>query len=219
MVKKKLCWFEIGLLSILLLICAVGGVRAGSSYYHFLAGEQAWEDGDFETARDLYERSFRSARAMELKQLCEKSRIGLALSLDGLGESEKAAAVLGMEKGWKKIIGPDEWKGPTGQQLYKNVSCWKDLGLLRGEVEIQVFAKGQPAQGVWPRMQVHLGELLLGEVEITSREEHPYFFFTKVETGIYRLKLTFLNDFWELGIGDRWIEIGQVELECERNDW
>ena len=212
-------WFRRGVLGILGLICAVGGVQAGAAYYPFLAGEGAERDGEYGTARGHYEKSAERSQAMGLEGVHGRSRLGLARSLWRLEEKEKAAAVLGMEGDWRRVIQPDEWEGPAGGHLFKNVSCWKDLLLCQGEVKIRVYARGQPARGVWPRMQVRLGGRLLGEADVSSRKAKVYGFFAEVETGTERLEVSFLNDFWKLGGGDRILYIEKAEIAYDEVGW
>lgn len=217
--EKSRGWFGMGMVGVMMVVSVVGLFRVGSAYYHYWEGEAAKREGDFPAARSAYERSGQYSRGLGLEELDGEGRLGLARSLVEMGEAEKAAATLGMEMGWKRVVRPDEWEGPTGSLLFKNVSCWKDMWLPGGEVGIRVQAAGQQAEGEWPRMRVRLGDQLLGEVEVDARKPGGYDFSANVETGAQRLEIALLNDFWELRGGDRWLNIGQVEIELREINW
>lgn len=212
-------WIRIGLWGVLLLICSVGCARATVLAYYLLAGGRAEKAADYRAARDYYGKGAEYSATLGLAGLHQRSTAGLARSLQGLGEPEKAAAVLGLDAGRPRVIQRDEWAGPTGGLLFKNVSCWKDLWLPRGKASIRVHARGSAARGVWPRMQVHLGGRLLGEVEVASKKSQAYEFSTDVEPGRQRLEITFLNDFWELGGEDRSLFVGRAEIGHEEVGW
>ena len=171
------------------------------------------------SARGAYEKSGDYFREVGLDEQYGKSRLALARCLNEMGEAETAAAALEMEAGWKWVVRPEEWEGPTGGHLFKNVSCWKELWLPGGKVGIQVRAAGKDAKGEWPRMRVRLGDEWLGDVEVDSRKSRGYDFTADIETGVQRLEIALLNDFWELGGGDRWLRIGKVEIEYREIDW
>ena len=212
-------WIRRGVLVILALICAAGGVQAGAAYYPLLAGEAAEREAEYETARGYYEKSAERSQALGLEGVYGRSRLGLARSSWRLGERERAATVLGLEEDWGRVIQPDEWEGPAGGHLFKNVSCWKDLWLCQGEVTIEVYARGRPAWDVWPRMQVRLGERLLGEAEVNSQKVKAYAFSAEVGTGTERLEVAFLNDFWKLGVADRSLYIEKGEIAYDEVRW
>ena len=212
-------WLRRGVLGILALICVAGGVQAGGAYYPLLAGEAAERNGEYETARGYYEKSAERSQVLGLEGAYETSRLGMARSSWRLGDREKAAAVLGLDNDWRRVIQPAEWEGPAGGHLFKNVSCWRDLWLCQGEIKIQVHARGRAAKGVWPRMQVRLGGRLLGEVEVSSQKTKVYAFSAKVETGRERLEVSFLNDFWKLGVADRSLYIEKAEIAYDEVRW
>jgi hypothetical protein len=211
--------FGAGIQGILLVICMIGGVRAGSAYFYHLSGVRAEESGAYDRALMNYGRGAEYGQAMGLEGVYENSRMGQAKSLNELGQKERAAAVLELDKDWGRAIQPSEWEGPTGAFLFKNVSCWKDLWLCRGEVEIRLYAWGQAARGIWPRIQVRLGEHIIGEVTVTAMEERSYSFFAEIETGVQRLEIVLLNSFWELGGEHRWVKLGKAEIEYREIRW
>ena len=217
--ERRREWFGLGLVGVLLVIAAVGCFRIGSAHYHHWNGERAKGEGDYSAARDAYEKSGDYSRVLGMDESYGKSRLALARCLNEMGEAEKAAAALEMEPGWKRVVRPEEWEGPTGGHLFKNVSCWKELWLPGGEVAIRVMATGREAEGEWPRMRVRLENGLLGDVEVEAGKPREYDFTADVKTGVQRLEIALLNDFWELGGGDRWLKIGQVEIEYREIDW
>ena len=78
---------------------------------------------------------------------------------------------------------------------------------------IRVFAWGEPAKDIWPGMRVQIGDIILGEADVTSKEAKPYVFHASVGTGRQRLEVSFLNDdynlrpYWNRNL---WIEQAEI---------
>lgn len=205
-----------GLIGVFVIACLVGCVRTGMMLYHHRAGDEAYAGRNYARAVEHYGRVAQLSQALGFEGMRDASVFGQAQIFYEQGEPEKAASILSMEEGFVKKVGPHEWEGPVGGMLYKNTSCWKDLKLYEGEVEIRVFARGYPALKIWPQMRVRLGEKILGEVEVNFQDLRPYVFQTSVKTGTQRLEISFLNDYWKPGSGDRSLQVEQAEIHYQK---
>jgi hypothetical protein len=120
-------------------------------------------------------------------------------------------------------ISPSDWQGKTGGNLYWNAGCQASVTLLRGRVLFTIQARGDPAQGVWPRMVVKLDDEVIGDTNVRSGEWRPYAFTKDVQRGEYTLWVYFTNDFsLEKVVGgkkiseDRNLYVGAVEITHEK---
>ena len=208
-----------GMLGVLAVVCLGGCIRVGTAFYHYQSGEKS-QHKNADVALDHYRRAQELGRVLGLEALRDASLFREAGILFRQGEKGKAAKRLSMEEGFSYSIQPREWEGPAGGILYKHISCWKDLRLFHGKVEIQIFARGQSALDIWPRMRVKLGDEILGEVEVESGEVRPYLFLVEVESGLQRLEISFLNDFHDLLLNsDRNLWVEQAEIHYREIDW
>ena len=207
-----------GMLAVFCVVCIVGGARIGVACYHYLAGDGSRKQAAYDRAVGHYLRAESAARSLGLAGIRDASLFGRAEVLFKQGKEGDAAEILGMEEGFVQVIQPEEWEGPAGGILYTNLSCWKDLQLYAGRIDVQIFARGQPAVSVWPRMQVKLGNRILGEVEVSSSETRPYVLSTDVETGRQRLEISFMNDYYDLP-NDRNLWVEQAEIRYQEIAW
>ena len=208
-----------GILVVFAFICLVGGVRIGKTIYHYRAAIKSQTE-DAREALAHYEHAEESSRSLGLAALQDASLFRRAGLLYKQNAHEQAAKIFSMEEDFIKVVQPKEWEGPAGGKLYKNISCWKDLKLFEGKVEIKVFARGKPALDIWPRMRVKIEDRILGEVDVTSKEFRPYVFHTFVKTGRQRLEISFLNDAFNLQPHwDRSLWIEQAEIHYQEIAW
>lgn len=89
-----------------------------------------------------------------------------------------------------------DWRGKQRGRLYGKGECHATIKLYKGRGRFQIYARGTPAQGVWPHMVIKLGKEVIGETDVTSREWKPYNFTKNVQTGEYTLWVYFTNDFY-----------------------
>jgi hypothetical protein len=200
-------------------VTATGCVRIGSALVQLWQAERAAAEMEYVSARQGFARAGDKIAALGLVSFERRSRIGLARSAYALGDLPAVLDALGMTEGWKRNIERTEWQGPTGAELFKTVSCWKDLLLPAGSLEVRVHARGHGAMDEGPRMRVSLGGQVLGELDVNSYTEQIYSFSAEVGTGAHRLEISFLNDYWEFGVADRWISLGAVEIEYTEIAW
>jgi len=94
------------------------------------------------------------------------------------------------------------WQGPYGGNLAWAGSCWQELDLHSGEVEIVVTASGTPAAGIWPLMILTLDGNHVASSPVKGQGD--YAFRTRVGwTGRHRLAVAFANDSTSDEQGDR----------------
>ncbi|MGQ9730206.1 MAG: carbohydrate-binding domain-containing protein [Candidatus Zipacnadales bacterium] len=75
-------------------------------------------------------------------------------------------------------------------------------GYVAGEVEvargghyrITLVAGGSAAEGVYPIVEISMGESVLGTIELTSSSMRPYSLEADLTPGVYQLRITFTND-------------------------
>lgn len=211
----------IGVLGVFALVSVAGAVQLGEVYSLIRQGGQARQEGDLVAAVNYYQKALALSNRLELEGMQEDVAFSLASAFFAQGEEGKAAAVLGLEEGLVQRVPADAWKGPEGGNLYYLVSCWEDLTLYPGEVEIRIFARGTPALNVWPLMRVKLGEKVLGDLFVTSQESTPYSFLVQVPTkSQQRLEISFLNDYYQADpYLDRNLWIEEAEIHYRHLAW
>ena len=202
------------LIAVFLIVCLIGCVRTGLLFYYFHSAKSSVLGHRSNEAFTQYASVARSGRALNLPGFTDASVFAQAQIMFSRGDSLAAAKLLGLSNDFSKVIDAELWIGPAGGELYTNISCWRDLDLYAGQVEVRIFARGQAALNEWPRMKVMLGDHLLGEVSVHSTELQPYIFQTKTETGVQRLEISFLNDYYDLP-EDRnlWVEDAEVQYK------
>ena len=213
--------FKVGLLGVFAAVCLVGCVQVGAAYYYYKSGEQAQKDGDLDTALYYYERGAKLGKDLNFGDINEICSFKMAGILSRQGRHEESLKALSLEKDFIALVRPEEWEGPEGGNLYYNTSCWKDLSLYKGEVEFRIIAHGSPALDEWPLMRVQLGDEVLGDVFVTSREPQPYTFLVKNGEKVRkRLEISFLNDFHQAKpYIDRNLIVEQAEIQYRRIEW
>lgn len=193
-------------------IGVVGGGRIATAYYHFYAGAKAQQAGQFETALEHIDYAVRSGQQLSLNELGDSALFEKAATLYKSGNSKGAATTLSMTEDFVFQIPKDTWEGPAGGMLYTNINCWKDLTLFDGRIRIKIFARGDAALGIWPRMRVKLGNKLLGEIDVDTPEIQPYTFDVTVERARQRLDIAFTNDYFAPPENrNLWIEHAEVQ--------
>jgi len=198
-------------IAVFVVVCIIGGLRTGQVFYSFHSAESSVRNHLPEKALAQYASATRSGKALKFHGVVESSKFAQAQILFSRGDSVAAAKVLDLSPDFSKVIEAGSWTGPAGGELYTNISCWRDLELYAGEIEVHIFARGQAAVNEWPRMKVMLGNQLLGERVVNSTEFEPYEFQAKIETGVQRLEISFLNDYYDLP-EDRNLWIEQAEI-------
>ncbi len=207
-----------GIPCVFAVICLAGGARAGTAFFHYRAGLKAQGERNVEEALGQYDKAVEMGQKLGIDALVNAALFQKAEVFYRQGDLAKAARALAMEEGFVRTIPDDAWDGPAGGRLYTNISCWKDLNLFEGQAEVQVFAWGQPAIGVWPRMVVRLGGKKLGEVEVASTEAKVYVFSADVKRGLQRLQISFINDYFQPPENrDLWV--GRAEIHYQKINW
>ena len=205
-------WLLTPTMASMLMVCLVGSTRASAALHDHRAARAAEMGGDYVDAVAKFRRAEVRARQLGLAKLEESSRIGRARALSNQGEQEAARRVLGIPADRVIVIAADQWEGPAGPSLAKNVSCWEDVWLLAGTVEVEIQAEGRPARGEWPRVRVELMGELLGEVEVGSAVAETFTFPTQVATGRHRLEVSLVNGFWSSAGEHRWAQLGTARI-------
>jgi hypothetical protein len=211
--------YWIGLVSAFLLVSLIGCLKIGRAHYYTWSGQRNLEKSDLNTALKQYANLESLSQGLGLESLHDESLLRQAQILHKQGAIKEVSRVLSMGDSFQIVVSPKEWEGPVGSMLYKNTSCWADLKLYAGKIQLDVFARGQPAQNIWPRMRVCLDDQVLGEVDVTSGGTKPYHFLAETHSGKARLEISFLNDLWQLGVLDRNLYIEQAEITYQEIDW
>jgi hypothetical protein len=211
--------YWIGLVSVFLAVSLIGCLQIGRAHYYSWSGARNVKKSDLNVALLQYASLAELSQDLGLESLHDESLLGQAQIFSKQGAIEEASRALSMEGVFQIVVSPEEWEGPVGSMLYKNTSCWADLKLYAGKIQIDVFARGQPAQNIWPRMRVRLDDQVLGEVDVTSGETQSYRFRAQTHSGKARIEISFLNDLWQLGVLDRNLYIEQAEITYQEIDW
>jgi hypothetical protein len=200
------------LLGVFVLVCLVGLVRIGQAFYHYQAGQWAQESGEVQAAITHVEDTVEMSRLLNLDTLGDAAVFKKAEILFEQGDTIGAAQTLSMENGFVVSMPSESWQGPSGGMLYTNISCWQNLTLYDGRAKIKIFARGIPALDVWPLMRVKLGNTIVGEIEVDSRETKPYTFDVSLVRGRQRLEVSFINDYFEPPENrDLWVEQAKIQ--------
>lgn len=208
-------------LVVLAIVSVVGVVRVGEVYWQSHQGQAARAHGDLAAAAEAFERARQESGRLAMADAGTQATWDLAGVLVQQGESDRAAAVLGLAPGFIRVVPAEAWEGLDGGNLYSYAAhCWKDVELLPGETEIRIFASGTKVEEVWALMQVKLDEQVLGELFVTG-EVKPYSFTVAVpERSTRRLEIHFLNDFYQADpYIDRNLLIDRAEIEFRRIAW
>jgi hypothetical protein len=211
----------IEVLGVLAIVSLIGLIQVGAIFSYSQKGKAAHKGGELENAAENYRKALAFSKRLELDDISFHTAFKLAGVLFEQGKKDRAAEALALEKGFIKVVPADAWNGPEGGNLFYPISCWKDLIFYEGEAEIRIFAHGTPALDIWPRMEVKLGDKLIDYVSVVSRESQPYSFSVYVkETGLQRLKISFLNDVHQLDpYFDRNLVIDQAEIHFGKIPW
>jgi hypothetical protein len=211
--------YWIGLITVFTVVSLVGCLQIGRAHYYTRSGARNIEKSDLNVALQQYVNLESLSQSLDLESLHDESLLAQAHIFYRQGAEKEALRALSMGDSFQIVVPSGEWEGPVGSMLYKNTSCWADLKLYAGKIQIDVFARGQSARNIWPRMRICLGDQILGEVDVTSGETKPYRFTAEILTGKARLEISFLNDSWELGVFDRNLYIEQAEITYQEIDW
>ena len=191
-------------------VFAVGSSEAALAYHEVRSGRGAAEAGQYDVAEHSYRRAGEISRTLGLTVVEDEARLGLAESLAGQGDMDSARAALGIPQDLLLTIPPNAWMGQTGGFLFKETSCWTDLWLWEGTVEVEIRAHGRMARDVWPRLRVELGGTQLGTMEVNSSAGISKVFETHVPTGRHRLLVSLEKGFWSSRGDHRWARLDTV---------
>ncbi len=207
--------------AVLAATAAAGIGQAAVARYATHRGDAARAAGDLPAATAHYARARQLAGRLGLHAIADRSAFALAGVLAAQDRPDEAAATLGLRPGFVHVIPADAWEGPEGGRLYYLASCWKDLVLYPGDIEIRIHAHGDPALGVWPLMRVKLGNKVLDDVFVDAKESKPFSFFVEEPVARrVRLELRFLNDFKQNTPPlDRNLWIDHAEIHYRRVAW
>ena len=205
----------------LTIMAAVGILQVGTVAYHWQRGSSALDRGAMEVAGEHFAAALTRARRLALRDLSDGFAFDLASSLQQRGRRAEAAAIIGLREDLSTGVAADAWEGPEGGNLYRDVSCWKDVDLYPGLVELTVYASGTEAANEWPLMEVKLGGLLSQKLWVSSRTAEPYRFTVDVgHRGRRRLHISFLNDLFEMSPHqDRNLKVLQAEIRYQTIHW
>jgi len=193
-------------------VCLVGSVSVGAVLHEFSRAQEAEISGQHVVAASRYRLTEEQAQNHGFVTLAERSKLGLTRSLLRQGKLDVAKNVMGIPADGVITIEPTRWKGPTGVLLFKNVSCWEDVWLLEGKVDVEISVIGPEVRGVVPLLRVELGGDVLGEIEVTSAGGTTHTLSTQVATGRQRLELRLMNGFWTSGGEHRWARLGTAQI-------
>lgn len=200
------------------LVCLVGVSRIGQAYYYHSVGERMRYAGEHEDAIVYFDSTFELSSFLKLESLQDAAIFAKAEILYSQGDTKAAAQTLSLQDGFVLLIPANSWEGPSQGVLYTNISCWKNLMLYEGLVQVQISARGLPALGIWPQMRVRLGDEVLGEVEVDTLEEKVYVFEARVKRGRQQLEVSFVNDYFSPPENrDLWV--AQAEIRYLEMAW
>jgi predicted xylan-binding protein with Ca-dependent carbohydrate-binding module len=207
--------------AVLAVTAVLGLGQAAASMYFASRGDGARARRELPQATLYYDRAQRLAARLALDGISDAAAFDLAGVWAAQGQEDEAAAALGLQKGYVQLIPADAWEGPEGGRLYYLVSCWRDLILYPGSIEIRIFAHGDAAMGVWPLMQVKLGRAVLDAVFVDAKKIKAYSFTVHEPVGRRaRLEITFLNDLKQMAPPmDRNLWIEHAEIHYRRMAW
>jgi hypothetical protein len=203
------------LLMVLMAVSLAGAVRFAAMYGYLATGVSAWRAGEIPTALTRLQAASQRSAALGMAETEKGIDFRQASIYIALGDTAAATRVLDLQPGFLDRINAKTWDGPVGGKLYYQVSCWKDIMLYPGQVEIRIFARGTPARDVWPLMRVKLGRQQLADLQVTASEVQPYVLRAIVAAvGRQRLTISFLNDYKQTNPDiDRnlWIEHAEIQ--------
>ncbi|MBD3288225.1 PKD domain-containing protein [candidate division KSB1 bacterium] len=79
----------------------------------------------------------------------------------------------------------------------------------------KIRAKGEIGNHAAPWMKVRIGDDFVGTCEVSNTEWQDHEFSAFITGGMHQLSLSFLNDWWSPGKGDRNLLIDRVEISCQ----
>ncbi|MEW6756314.1 MAG: carbohydrate-binding domain-containing protein [Candidatus Latescibacterota bacterium] len=211
----------LSLVGVLAVVAAYGAVQVASVRLSRLRSESARTAGELDRAAHLFDSALARAGRLGLDGLADGLAFQLAGVLQARGHSDQAAGTLGLQPGFVQVTAADAWEGPEGGNLYYLVSCWKDLTLHPGEVQLVIYASGTPADDVWPLMRVKLDQRVLSDVPVTSTDARPYSLTVQVpRPSRQRLEVLFLNDYHQAEpYQDRNLRVHQAEVRYRQIYW
>lgn len=177
-------------------VCLVGAGRVAAAAYQLWAGDRAVAAGKPAQAAQAYGAAQSAFAGLGLSGVEEQARLGLAQALAAQGSQEQAYGLLGIDPSEGVVIAPDQWQGQAGGHLFRNTSCWHDLWLWEGEVEVEINAGGRQAGGVWPELRVQLNGQELGRMIVDAPQGSTQTFRAQVATGRHRLRVSLVQGLW-----------------------
>jgi tetratricopeptide (TPR) repeat protein len=164
-----------------------------NSMVNFRLGRLYFTQGDYDKAIAAFQKTL----AVAPWHLCGLSYLIDIYEDEGKGDLARQYRDFASKLVLIRIL-PSDWQGKDGGILYGEGGCYAQIKLSQGRVFFKIYARGDPAKGVWPHMVVLLNEDIIGEADVTSQEFRPYCFSKDVEKGIYRLWIYFTNDFYSV---------------------
>ena len=198
--------------------CSVGIVKMSVAWLALMGSNMALDEQIFQTANKRIELTENLNDQLQIEFFNQQVVYHRFRSLATQGLKTKALKLLGIDEDRIMRLQSHDWVGPSGGNLYKNVSCWRDLYLVTGKIKITVWAKGQRAIEQWPLMEIRLNDRLLGKVEVNSSHSQAYIFETHVIQGFQRLEVAMTNDLNQGDI-DRNLWVGRAELNYKELTW
>jgi len=104
---------------------------------------------------------------------------------------------------------PSGWRlTHSDQPIYSGVVIRRDT-LYR----VKIRARAEIGNNIAPWLLIRIGDGLKGTLEITGADWQDYEFVAPLRSGFQQLSLTFLNDWWIPGTGDRNLLLDNVTLD------
>ncbi len=119
-----------------------------------------------------------------------------------------------------RYINKAQWRGKSGKNVYKNGAMYwsgsisAPIVLEQGKHSLYIRAKAAPAGGIWPLMEVRLGDdiVYMTYVDKNNWQEYSFYVF-RSEAGAAKLTVSFVNDGGDVKTGeDRNLFIGDVRI-------
>lgn len=118
-----------------------------------------------------------------------------------------------LEKEVIAIFSSSDWQGPLGSELHMEEECWINLPLPQGKFQFEISARGDQARGEWPYMVAKIDEKIIGGQWVSSADWSTYTFQTYLEKGIHKIKIRFINDYYDPQTGeDRNLFVGDLKI-------
>jgi len=202
---QKLLFITIGVFGTIILI---GSVRLGVLYNLMQTADEFRMTSEYDAAAGYYLRAEELSRALGFRKFSNEATFNRASIFHKQGNTELAAKTLGLEDGLHKTINFLDLSGPAKGDLYTEATCWSEIKLYPGRVNLCVNAKGTYALGEWPVMRVRFEDVLARDVTVSSEDLSAYCFEFETTGRQGILSISFINDGYSPPLEDRnlWVE-------------